>query len=64
MSLISQRDREVAIRALEMYASEAETTEYYLGTPNHSSSDVSVHRHCFISSEYHKLIFIILFLVI
>jgi putative alpha-1,2-mannosidase len=40
MSLISQRDREVAIRALEMYASEAETTEYYLGTPRHSSSEI------------------------
>jgi len=41
MSLISQKDREVAIRALEMYASEAETTEYYLGTPNHSSFEIN-----------------------
>jgi len=41
MSLISQRDREVVIRALEMYAAEAETSEYYLGTPNHSSFEIN-----------------------
>ena len=40
MSLISQRDREVAIAALEMYAAEAETSEYYLGTPLYSSSEI------------------------
>jgi len=40
MSLISQRDREVAIKALEMYAANAETSEYYLGTPHHSSSEI------------------------
>jgi hypothetical protein len=41
MSLISQRDREVVIRALEMYSAEISTTEYYLGTPQHSSSEVN-----------------------
>jgi hypothetical protein len=40
MSLISQRDREVAIKALEMYAASAETSEYYLGSPHHSSSEI------------------------
>lgn len=41
MSLISQRDREVAIKALEMLASESETAEYYLGTPKYSSAEVN-----------------------
>ena len=41
MSLISQRDREVAIKALEMYAAEAGTTEYYLGTPTHSVAEIN-----------------------
>jgi hypothetical protein len=41
MSLISQRDREVAIAALENYAAESETAEYYLGTPNHSSFEIN-----------------------
>jgi hypothetical protein len=40
MSLISQRDREVAIAALEHYVAQSETTEYYLGTPNHSSTEI------------------------
>ena len=40
MSLISQRDREVAIKALEMYAASAETSEYYLGSLHHSSSEI------------------------
>lgn len=41
MSLISQRDREVAIKALENYAAEAGTTEYYLGTPTHSVAEIN-----------------------
>jgi len=53
MSLISQRDREVAIRALEMYASEAETSEYYLGTPKHSSSEIHALLN-WIKLEYQK----------
>ena len=40
MSLISQRDREVVIRALEKYAADAETSEYYLGSEHHSSSEI------------------------
>jgi len=40
MSLISQRDREVAIAALENYVTETGTTEYYNGTPKHSSTEV------------------------
>ena len=40
MSLISQRDREVVIKALEKYAADAGTTEYYLGTPHHSSAEI------------------------
>ena len=40
MSLISQRDREVAIAALEHYVTETENTEYYNGTPKHSSTEV------------------------
>jgi hypothetical protein len=40
MSLISQRDREVAIAALEKYVADAENTEYYLGTPKHTSSEI------------------------
>jgi hypothetical protein len=40
MSLISQRDREVAIAALEKYVADAENTEYYLGTPKHTPSEI------------------------
>ena len=40
MSLLSQRDREVVIRALEIYLADAGTTEYYNGTLLHSSSEI------------------------
>jgi hypothetical protein len=53
MSLISQRDREVAIKALEMYSAEAETTEYYLGTPHHSSFEINALLN-WIRLEYYK----------
>lgn len=53
MSLISQRDREVAIRALQMYASEAATTEYYLGEPHHSSSEINALLN-WVKLEYYK----------
>jgi|LakMenEpi03Aug12_release.lakeMendotaPanAssembly.Ray.scaffolds.fasta_scaffold3464587_1 hypothetical protein len=53
MSLISQRDREVAIKALELYSAEVSTTEYYLGTPQHSSSEVNALLN-WIKLEYYK----------
>jgi hypothetical protein len=53
MSLISQRDREVAIKALEKYAVEAETTEYYLGTPHHTSAEINALLN-WIKLEYYK----------
>ena len=53
MSLISQRDREVAIAALEHYASEAGTTEYYLGTPKHSVAEINALLN-WIRLEYFK----------
>ena len=40
MSLISQRDREIVIEALTHYIADTETTEYYLGTPKYSSSEI------------------------
>ncbi len=40
MSLISKQDREIAVAALQKYVAEMENTEYYLGTPEHSSSEV------------------------
>ena len=53
MSLISQRDREVAIAALEKYVADAENTEYYLGTPNHSSFEINALLN-WIRLEYFK----------
>jgi len=53
MSLISQRDRQVAIKALENYAADVATTEYYLGTPEHSSSEVNALLN-WIKLEYFK----------
>ena len=53
MSLISQRDREVAIKALEMYAASAGTSEYYLGSPHHSSSEIHALLN-WIKLEYQK----------
>jgi hypothetical protein len=53
MSLISQRDRQVAIRALEMYAAEAETAEYYLGSSHHSASEINALLN-WIRLEYYK----------
>lgn len=53
MSLISQRDREVAIRALEKYAAEAETAEYYLGNAHHSASEINALLN-WIRLEYFK----------
>ena len=41
MSLLSQQDREVVIRALEIYLADAGTTEYYNGTPRHSSAEIN-----------------------
>ena len=40
MSLISQKDREIVIAALEAYSADAATLEYYLGTPKYSSSEI------------------------
>jgi hypothetical protein len=40
MSLLSQQDREVVIVALEKYAAEADTAEYYLGSTHHASSQI------------------------
>ncbi len=53
MSLISQRDREVAIAALEKYAADVATTEYYLGEPHHSSMEVNALLN-WIKLEYQK----------
>lgn len=41
MSLLSQRDREVVIRALEIYLADAGTTEYYLGELRHSAAEIN-----------------------
>ena len=53
MSLISQKDREVAIAALEKYAAEAGTTEYYLGTPKHSVAEINALLN-WVKLEYYK----------
>jgi hypothetical protein len=53
MSLLSQRDREVVIKALEMYSSEVATSEYYCGTPFHSSMEVNALLN-WIKLEYSK----------
>lgn len=53
MSLISQRDREVAIKALEKYAAEAETCEYYLSESFHSSAEIHALLN-WIKLEYFK----------
>lgn len=53
MSLISQRDREVAIKALEKYAAEAETAEFYLGKLHHSASEIHALLN-WIKLEYFK----------
>ena len=53
MSLISQRDREVVIKALEKYVSDVSTTEYYLGSPEHSSTEVNALLN-WIRLEYFK----------
>jgi hypothetical protein len=53
MSLISQRDREVAIKALEKYVATVETEEYYLGIPEYSSSEVNALLN-WIRLEYFK----------
>jgi predicted aconitase len=50
MSLISQTDRQMVI---EKYAAEAETSEYYLGTPHHSSSEIHALLN-WINLEYYK----------
>ena len=53
MSLISQRDRKVVIEALEALALEASNTEYYLGTPKYSSSEINALLN-WVKLEYYK----------
>lgn len=53
MSLISQRDREIVIRALEKYSADISTTEYYCGEPQYSSMEVNALLN-WIRLEYYK----------
>lgn len=53
MSLLSQQDREIVIKALEHYSTKVSDEEYYLGTPKYSSFQVNVLLN-WIKLEYSK----------
>lgn len=53
MSLLSQQDREIVIKALENYSTKIQDDEYYLQTPKYSSFQINTLLN-WIKLEYSK----------